>query len=273
MNQRKTILLTLLGLTAVSGLLIAAADVATAPSAPPPLAAPAAAPADSAQKVRDAIHDRIVEQLGLTADQQKQIDGLKAKQKAELEALKADTTLAPEQRREQARTVMQGYREQMRTVLTPDQQKKAAELREHFARQMEKHGFVQRGERRPAPRPAMGPGANPMAIVAMGERIKDRMAEQLQLTDEQRDKLEHLGRAFRAQQRELTKKHMDEMRAVLTPEQQEKAKRLMHHFRAGGPQGHRFGDADEPRMGPPDGREFAGPDFGPGAPAEETDDL
>ncbi len=275
MNQRKTILLTLLGLTALSGLLIAAADVATAPTAPTPPAnpAPAAAPVDSAQKVRDAIHDRIVEQLGLTADQQKQIDGLKAKQKAELEALKADTTLAPEQRREKARTVMQGYREQMRAVLTPDQQKKAAELREHFARQMEKRGFVRREEGRPAPRQAMGPGANPMAIVAMGERIKDRMAERLQLTDEQRDKLEHLGRAYRAQQRELAKKHMEEMRAVLTPEQQEKAKQLMHRFHAGGPQGHRFGDADEPRMGPPDGHEFAGPDFGPGAPAEETDDL
>ena len=66
------------------------------------------------------------------------------------------------------------------------------------------------------------PPANPLGIIALGERLKDRIAEKLQLTNEQRDRLEHLGRDFRARQREAVKVHLAEMRAVLTPEQQKK---------------------------------------------------
>jgi Spy/CpxP family protein refolding chaperone len=110
-----------------------------------------------------------------------------------------------------------------------------------------------------------------MAIVAMGERIKDRIAEKLQLTDEQRDKLEHLSRDYRAQQRDLAKKHQEEMRAVLTPDQQKKAEEMKQHFR------HGSGAQPGPHGGPPPlvsmddgpmGPLMAGLDFGPGGPPE-----
>jgi Spy/CpxP family protein refolding chaperone len=271
MNPKKTILLTVCGLTLLSGLLIAAADVATAPSTPSAPPAPAAA-GGADEKMREAFRERLIEKLGLSADQQKKFDDLRAQEHKELDALKADPTLAPDARREKGRAVVENYRGQMRALLTPEQLKKADEWREQSNRRMEQRGFSRDQDRRPpAPHQAMGPMQNPLAIVAMGERIKDRMAERLQLTDEQRDKLEHLGRAYRAQQRELARKHLEEMRAVLTPEQQEKAKQLMHHpgRGPGGPEGHRVGESAPEGMGPL----VAGPDFGPGGPADDADEA
>ena len=244
MNQRKTILFTLFGLALVSGLLIAATDSTPAP------AAPAATPAPAPDNLKDAIRGRIMEKLGLSDEQKKKIAALSAERDAALAALKADTTLAPEARHQKARTILSDYHGKMLAELTPEQQKKAAEMRSEAAEHMRQKGWVR--EDKQARRAEMGPGQsqgprNPLAIVAMGERIKDRIAEKLQLTDEQRDKLEHLGRAYRAQQREATKKHLEEMRAVLTPEQQQKVDAWKQHHRGAGgrPHGPRIGADNE----------------------------
>lgn len=244
MNVKSPVFVTMLGLALASGLAIAA-TTATPPPAP---AADPAAPAGPGATVKA----RLAEKLGLTPEQQKAVEDLRAKHRAEMMAL-----------------------------LTPEQQKKAAEMREMFGERMHRFanarhhfgpggaGFGRegfgpgamghRGRRGPGFQPR--PPENPMRVIAEADRIKDRIAEQLQLTDEQRDQLEHLDRAFRAQQREAAKKHRDEMRAVLTPEQQKKADELKKKFerRPGHP----------PRMGF-DG----GPDqdeAGPGAPPSPED--
>lgn len=238
MNVKSPVFLTILGLALAGGLAIAATTPPT-PSAPP--AAPAA-PAGPGGGLKA----RLAEKLGLTPEQQKAIEDLRAKHRAEMMAL-----------------------------LTPEQQKKAAEMREMFGERMhrfaEAHrpfgprggGFgpgamAQPGWRGPAFQPQ--PPENPMRVIAEADRIKDRIAKQLQLTDEQRDQLEHLDRAFRAQQRDAAKKHRDEMRAVLTPEQQKKSDELKEKFE------HRPGQP--PRMGFNPGP--AQDDDGPGAlPAPE----
>jgi Spy/CpxP family protein refolding chaperone len=219
----------LLGALALA--LLSAVAIAATTNLPPP-AAPATPAPDSP---RDDFRARILNIVGLNADQQKRIDELRAQQRAELQALNGNKDLAPDARREKARAIVENYRTQMRAVLTPDQQKKVDEWRAHMAQRGRGAGWSGQG-RHPgsdAQRgPAMQPPGNPLAIVAMGERIKDQMAERLQLTDEQRDKLEHLGRAYRAQQRDLAKKHLEEMRAVLTPEQQKKARNGSSTFAA-----------------------------------------
>ncbi|HVZ66518.1 MAG TPA: hypothetical protein VG936_18280 [Lacunisphaera sp.] len=213
MNVKSPVFVTVLGLALAGGLAIAATTAPATPAAPTPPAAPAVP--------GDAIKARLAEKLGLTPEQQKAFEDLRAKHRAEMMAL-----------------------------LTPEQQKKAAEMREMFGEKMHRMA----AEHRPfGPRgggfgrDSFGPGAmehhgrrgpefqpqppeNPMRIIAEADRIKDRIAEQLQLTDEQRDQLEHLDRAFRAQQRDAAKKHRDEMRAVLTPEQQKKADELKKKF-------------------------------------------
>ncbi len=233
MNTKTPVLVTVLGLALLTGFSIAATTTAVPPPAPIAAPAPAGPP--------DEFRARIAEKLGLSADQQKAIDDLRVKERAELQALDDSKNLTPDVRREKARAIFENFHAQMRAVLTPEQQQKMGEWRGHM---MERgrmagrphQGFAPgpggQGDRRgPAMQPT--PPANPLAIVAMGERIKDRIAEKLQLTDEQRDKLDHLGRAYRAQQRDAAKKHLEEMRAVLTPEQQQKVEQWKQHFHRG----------------------------------------
>ena len=226
MNTKTPVLVTLFGLALLTGLTMAATT-----AVPPPAQATAPVPAGPPHEFRD----RLAEKLGLSAEQQKAIDELHAKQRAEL----------PEVRREKARAINENFHTQMQAVLTPEQQKKAAEWRGQARQRAGEAGrhdqgwSAGRGERHgPAMPPAFKAPSNPLEIVAMGDRIKDRIAEKLQLTDEQRDKLEHLGRAYRAQQRDAAKKHLEEMRAVLTPEQQQKAEEMKQQHR-GGPRGGR----------------------------------
>lgn len=207
MNAKSTVLATALGFAVCAGLAIAATPAVT-PAAPAVPAAPA--PAGPPGEIRA----RLAEKLGLTAEQQKAIDDLHARQHAEMMAL-----------------------------LTPEQQKKAEAMRgmrqerfQRFAQDRAPGGRFAGGRGGPAMQP--GPAENPLEIIAKADRLKDRLAEKLQLTDAQRDQLEHLGRSFRAAQREAAQKHRDEMRAVLTPEQQQKLEKMTKQFHrgpAGGP--------------------------------------
>ena len=229
MNAKSTVLATALGLAVFAGLAIAATTAVT-PAASAVPAAPA--PAGPAGEFRA----RIAEKLGLTAEQQKAIEELRAKQHAEMMAL-----------------------------LTPEQQKKAEEMRGQFGERLERFAQARRhfgrdaaGMRGPGgPAMAHRPPQNPLETIAQADRIKDRIAEKLQLTDAQRDQLEHLGRAFRAAQRDAVKKHFDEMRAVLTPEQQQKFEEMKSQHRDGPRGGHPpvFGMND----GPDDETGFAPP--------------
>lgn len=191
--------------------------------------------------------DLMAERLDLSAEQKAKADELMQKQRAALEALHNDKNLSPEDRREKARELMASTRDQMKAMLTPEQQKKADKLRHQMRERWAGpgpggHMMERRGPKGPpghmgfAPGgPQAGPGRpqNPMHTIMMAEQIKDRMAERLGLTDEQRTKLDKMGRDFRAQQREVIKKHREAMRAVLTPEQQKKADEMKQHFQRG----------------------------------------
>jgi Spy/CpxP family protein refolding chaperone len=206
MKTKQSVLLGLGGLALLSGLLAAAVD------APPPPATPGHPPPPRGELAPRA-HTRLADQLGLTADQQAKFDELRQKQRAELDALRDNPELTPADRRAKARAIGENYRAQRHALLTPEQQQKADELRARMPERRAHPGSrAQRGEH----------FQQMMRAVAQGEQIKDRLAEKLQLTNEQRDKLERLGREFRAKQREAMKAHLAEMRAVLTPEQQEK---------------------------------------------------
>lgn len=223
MKAKLPILLGLGGLALVTGLLAAAADT------PPPPPAPATPPPHhGAMAAR--LHDHLAKALDLTAEQQAKFDELAQKQRAELEALRGDEGLSPEDRHTKAQAIAESYRTQRHALLTPEQQKKAGELRARMQRHM-------RGPGQPAQREHF---QKMMRAVAVGDHFKDRIAEKLQLTDAQRDQLERLGREFRTKQREAMKAHHAAMRAVLTPEQQKKVdawKEGRGHFAPGGPEG------------------------------------
>ena len=237
MKTKIAVLAAGLGIVTLAGLAYAATESTPAPATP----AASASPGEGFQA-------HLAKKLGLSADQEKSIADLRAKERSEMQALHANTGLTPDARREQARAIAEKYRGQISAILTPEQQKKADEMRAHARKRFESFA-ERRGPRRPEGRegregrphrPEMRPefDRNPMAIIAMAERIKDRMAAELKLTDDQRDKLDHLARAYREEQRAAAQKHREEMRAVLTPEQQQKFDKMqarMHRRDAGGP--------------------------------------
>lgn len=249
MKAKLSLLLGLGSLTLLAGLLVAAVDGSPAPGPATPLPPPRG-------NFVERMHAHLTKQLGLTAEQQAKFDELMQKQRAELDALRADKALSPEDRRAKAKAITENYRAQRQALLTPEQQKKADELRARMQEHM-------RGPGQQAQREHF---QQMMRTVAMGDHIKDRIAERLQLTSEQRDKLEHLGREFRARQREAMKAHFAEMRAVLTPEQQQK----IDEWKEGRGHGHagHFGPG-----GGPDGLPPSPPPPGGKNEGEDEDDV
>lgn len=103
------------------------ADLASSPTTPPP----AQAPGRHGGLERLMFRRRVARQLGLTTDQIAQLKGVRANAAASVKAIRADTSLTPDQRRERVRQTIDSAREQMRALLTPDQQAKLQEIREH----------------------------------------------------------------------------------------------------------------------------------------------
>lgn len=256
MKTKITVLAASLGIAALAGVAYAATD--SKPDTAPPAASVTPGKGFKAH---------MAEKLNLSADQEKTIADLRSQEHSEMKALKEDASLTPAARREQARTIAERYRDQIHAILTPEQQKQADEMRAHLRKRLESFAD-RRGPRGPEgrsrgreQRPEFG--RDPMAIIAMADRIKDRMAMELKLTDEQRDNLDHLGRAYREEQRVAAQKHRDEMRAVLTPEQQQEFDRMQKRMHRRGEDGtppdvgmkerrhHRMGDAGAPPPPPP----------------------
>jgi Spy/CpxP family protein refolding chaperone len=236
--------LTLCGAACLFAVAVYAADAST-----PATAAPAAA-ARPGEKFAGMVADR----LGLTAEQRTKLDELRQAQRTALDAVAEDKTLSSEDRRAKVRGIMESNREQMKAVLTPEQQKKMAKVREHFmGRQPGGPGFERRGhgpqrfgQHRPDPRQ--------MRQLAMRAHQKmkqhrEKRAEALGLSDDQRAKMRQIAFQHREKAIGLQKELRTEMEAVLTPEQKAKAQEMKAGHGKRGPGRHHGGD----RMGPPPG--------------------
>ena len=170
--------------------------------------------------------------LNLSADQKTKMKSLHERQKAELEALRGNTSLSDEQRRTQAKAIRDKYQAERKAILTPEQQQKAAQFREEWkdrrgGRDSARGGRAQ-GER--------GKGQR-------GERFQ-RMQQELNLTADQQQRMKAIRDQYRpqldairqdksltqdqkkAKAKDLFKAQQDQMKSVLTPEQQEKMKSL-----------------------------------------------
>lgn len=228
----KTLPSLVLALGGAAGL-IAVAVYAATPSAPvtPPSAAPAASPQPG-----DKFAALIAEKLGLTPEQRSKLDALRQAQRTALDAVAADKSLSDDERHTKVRGIFASNREQMKAVLTPGQQKQMAAARDRFMAE-------RRRDDRGGPgldRPNRGPGhfgkrhqPNPERMRFMAHRAqqmmqhqRERRAEELGLTDDQRAKLRLL--AFQHNEKRIAqqKEFRAEMEAVLTPEQKAKAKEM-----------------------------------------------
>lgn len=73
--------------------------------------------------------ERLAKELDLTADQQVKWKAIGEEQRTAGEAIRADTSLSKEQRREKMGQLWKDFEAKRMAILTPEQQKKAEEIK------------------------------------------------------------------------------------------------------------------------------------------------
>lgn len=166
---------------------------------------------------------KIYDALNLTDDQKAKWQAVVTKKNEEIRKLHEDNTLSRPEKMAKLRSIRDSIIAEMNKILTPEQQKKLAQLKEE---QHKKFAQMRQGKQQ---------GVNPM---------KD-----LNLTDDQKSKIEAIRQGKRKEAeavrsdaslspeqkaekiKGIQKKTMDETKKILTPEQQKKYEAMM----AGGP--------------------------------------
>lgn len=161
-------------------------------------------------------HMGVVKALNLTEDQKTRLKSIREDVKTKITGIREDKSLSPQDKKSRIMEIRKDAREQMKQVLTPDQQKKLAELRKNA-----------------------GPGARM-------RRGWARMAKQLGLTEDQKAQIKSIredartqikaireNNALSPQERKsqvmvVRKAAREKVKQILTPEQLDK----IEQFRA-----------------------------------------
>jgi len=80
------------------------------------------------------------EKLNLTEQQKKDIKPIIENEMKEMRTVREDSSLTPEQRREKTKAIRQTTQAELNKILTPEQQKKYAEMEEHREKMAERRG-------------------------------------------------------------------------------------------------------------------------------------
>jgi Spy/CpxP family protein refolding chaperone len=80
------------------------------------------------EKMRDRA-EQMAKELGLTEDQQAKFKDLFKQERDQMKAVHDDTTLSQDQKREKGQEIRKNFEGQRRALMTPEQQKKADEMR------------------------------------------------------------------------------------------------------------------------------------------------
>ncbi len=149
--------------------------------------------------------DKMTTELGLTPEQVSKIQAIRESARTQRQAVVADKTLSREVRRTRLREIARTTHQQMMSVLTPEQQTKLTELREK-----RKAGKFDKMST------ALGLTADQQTQI---RAIKDRMKSDLRAI---KDNTSLSDADKRAQAKQVKTNAMAEIRALLTPEQQQK---------------------------------------------------
>jgi hypothetical protein len=179
-------------------------------------------------------HKDKMEHLGLTDEQKAEMKRIHEAEKNELEALKKNDKLTKEEAIEARKAIQEKYRTQFKNVLTEEQQKKTADLRDHNGDHEMKHDTTRHLK-------AAGPKNAKAVHKDMGQKNgKDKIETELQLSDDQKNRIAKSREAFKAQAdaikkdekltreqkqealKSLTEKQKEEFKLILTEEQRQK---------------------------------------------------
>ncbi|MDE3084773.1 MAG: hypothetical protein KGJ37_06100 [Verrucomicrobiota bacterium] len=184
--------------------------------------APSASP-QHMQALRHAKETVVAEHLGLTSDQKAKMKAIRAQTSEAVKTVKANTTLTPEQQHEQIAVLYKSSHDQMTALLTPEQRGRLAEIMSH-----------------------------PQLLRAMVKKHlrMEQTLKQLALTPEQRTKIHDIRRQTaesvksiradatltpeqkKAKAHEAMRTSRDQVRGVLTPDQQKKLNEIRQRLLA-----------------------------------------
>jgi len=162
--------------------------------------------------------DQFVKELNLSPEQQQKLKSAQADYKKRLSELKQNDSMTTEQKRNERASIMKEQHEKLQQILTPEQKEKYKSLRQEEAANRTKDT----------------------------EKRKDKVKNELNLTDDQVAKLDAANNEFKAsmskikndtslnenskkeQSESLRKHHEEELKSILTPAQFEKMHSLHH---------------------------------------------
>ena len=159
-------------------------------------------------------------ELNLTAEQKEKVESTNKDFKSKMAELRAKSDLSKEDRQAKVKELRTQHQTAVNNILTPDQQTKMKELMaQRGNRDMKKGGkeLSMRGKK--------DGRSKDMRAERRGDRMKD-----LNLTEDQKQKIKSLNEDFRTKSLELAKAHREELNKVYTPEQQNKLKEFRKDF-------------------------------------------
>lgn len=161
-------------------------------------------------------------ELNLAAEQKAKVESANKDFKTKMAGLKAQSDLSKEDKLAKVKELRTQHQTAVNNILTPDQQTKMKKL---MAQAQKGNRDMRKGGKDLGMRGKKGDRNKVMRADKHGDRMKD-----LNLTDDQKQKIKALNEDFRTKSRELAKQHMEELNKVYTPEQQTKLKEFRKDF-------------------------------------------
>lgn len=171
-------------------------------------------------------------ELNLTQDQKTKMEKIHSDFKAKHEELRNKTDLSKENKDAELKKLRDQHHSAVKEILTPEQQAKMSEWMEKGKDRGLRRGDwgMKRDDRRPGKPDMANKGRDnksPRPDMNKGKFDNDRrpnMIKDLNLTEEQSQKIKTLREEHRQKAKELADKQREEINKILTPEQQAKVK-------------------------------------------------
>lgn len=166
---------------------------------------------------------RMEKELNLTADQKQKMESLRSDFGTKMKELKDNAALSKDDKQTKMKELRDQHMAEVNKVLTPDQQAKMKEWKDKRGEMAKK-----RDGRKGKDLAMRGKNDMPKRgnMAQRGDHMKD-----LNLTDDQKQKIKALNDDFRTKSKELSQQHREELNKVYTPEQRAKLDEMKKNFK------------------------------------------
>lgn len=158
-------------------------------------------------------------ELNLSSEQKQKIESANTDFISKMKELKDNSNLSKEDRISKMKEMREQHHAAVNNFLTPDQQTKMKEL-------AEKRGEFSKKRDDSHPRNIRPQHDRKSGVHSKMMSGKDNRMKELNLTDEQKQKIKDINDDFMGKKKDLAQQHRDALNNIYTPEQQEKLKEI-----------------------------------------------